>query len=182
MELDLTKLSRTMSHALRHAPQQYGLELDNEGWVSIDTLLEALRRHQRSWRHLQFEQLEQVLTDSSKQRFEIRDGRIRAFYGHSVPTKIEKQSEIPPARLFHGTTPQVLEVIRREGLKPMGRQYVHLSAEPETAIAVAKRRTGRPVILEVRALEAYESGLHFYLGNDTVWLADAIPSEYLLFP
>jgi putative RNA 2'-phosphotransferase len=41
--LDLTKLSRTVSHALRHKPWLYGLELDSYGWVHVTDLVVSLR-------------------------------------------------------------------------------------------------------------------------------------------
>ena len=37
--LDLTRLSRTISHALRHEPWVYGLELDTYGWVHMNDLV-----------------------------------------------------------------------------------------------------------------------------------------------
>lgn len=42
--MDITKLSKEVSYALRHAPWEYELELDDEGWVSIEQILIALRR------------------------------------------------------------------------------------------------------------------------------------------
>ena len=38
MHHDLIQLSKTISHALRHAPEQYGLTLDSEGWVATQDL------------------------------------------------------------------------------------------------------------------------------------------------
>ena len=34
-----TKLSKMMSHALRHEPWIYELELDDESWVPVDDLI-----------------------------------------------------------------------------------------------------------------------------------------------
>ena len=179
MRYDTTQLSKTMSHALRHAPQLYHLQLDEQGWVPVEALLEALRHHRRQWTNLQEADLHAVIANADKQRFEIRDGKIRAIYGHSVREKIEKTPATPPAILYHGTTPQATASIRVQGLKPMGRQYVHLSADEETALLVARRRTDHPVILKVAALDAHKHGITFYLGNDMVWLADVIPPEYI---
>ncbi len=179
MEYDSIKLSKTMSHALRHAPEQYGLTLDLDGWVQVEDLLNALRRKTPRWRSLQIEDLQHFMVASQKQRFEIHDHRIRAFYGHSTETRIERVSSVPPEVLYHGTAPQVVPLIHAEGLKPMKRQYVHLSADEGTAREVALRRTSRPVLLRVEALKAHQAGLSFYLGNDQVWLADAIPPEFL---
>jgi putative RNA 2'-phosphotransferase len=68
-----------------------------------------------------------------------------------------------------------------EGLKPMQRQYVHLSAEEATARTVALRRTRHPVILRIDAFQAHQHGIKFYYGNDMVWLADNIPPEFIHF-
>jgi putative RNA 2'-phosphotransferase len=121
------------------------------------------------------------MAQSEKQRFEMHDDRIRAFYGHSITLKMQHELAIPPALLYHGTTPQAAKIIRVEGLKPMKRQYVHLSADEETARQVALRRTQRPVILHIDALAASQQGITFYLGNDKVWLADHIPPAFISF-
>ncbi len=122
------------------------------------------------------------MAQADKQRFEKQDGRIRAFYGHSMPDKIQKPAAQPPSVLFHGTTPEKVEIILREGLKSMNRQYVHLSSDQETAQKVGARYSRTPVILEIRAAEAHESGIAFYPGNEDVWLADAVPPEFILDP
>jgi len=176
---DLVQLSRTMSYALRHNPTDFGLTLDREGWVSVQSLLTALRSRQSEWHNLQVEDFASVIAQSEKRRFEMRDGNIRAYYGHSVSQKMAKEPAIPPAILFHGTTPEAVSIIQRDGLKPMKRQYVHLSADAETARQVAVRRTSHPVILRVSALKAYQHGIAFYLGNDMIWLADSIPSKFI---
>ena len=50
--LDLTKLSRTVSYALRHEPWLYGLELDSYGWVHLIDLVVSLRCRRDEWRKL----------------------------------------------------------------------------------------------------------------------------------
>ncbi len=179
MQERLVRLSRVMSHALRHKPEQYGLTLDSEGWVPTEALLHALQRYSNQWRGINEKDIAEMMAQSEKQRFQMRDGRIRAFYGHSVATKMEKEAALPPALLYHGTTPMAAEAILKEGLKPMNRQYVHLSADRETALLVARRRTQRPVILHVHAQDAHEHGVPFYLGNDMVWLAEPIPPAFI---
>lgn len=172
-------MSRTVSHALRHAPWLYELELDSEGWVNINTLLSALRSEAAQWENLSEIDLAQMISHSDKQRHEILGGKIRALYGHSLPEKLQKTESTPPEKLFHGTTSQALIQIRAEGLKPMNRQYVHLSTNRETAEQVGKRKASAPIILHIESLKAYESGIKFYIGNDIVWLADSVPPEYI---
>ncbi len=179
MREDLVRLSRTISHALRHKPEQYGLTLDDEGWVAVRDLLAALAARRREWQRLSEDDLRAMMAQSDKQRFELRDGCIRAFYGHSVPQKVERVAAVPPPTLFHGTTPQAAAAIRADGLRPMKRQYVHLSADEATALQVGRRRTASPVLLTIDAESAHQHGVAFYPGNDMVWLADAIPPEFI---
>ena len=43
------QLSRMVSHALRHEPWLYELELDHEGWASVEALLNALHGQGARW-------------------------------------------------------------------------------------------------------------------------------------
>lgn len=175
----LVSLSRVVSHALRHEPWLYELELDEAGWVPVAELLEALRGLGSAWERVGRDDLVQMVATSSKRRHEIDGDRIRALYGHSVPGRIVKVEARPPAVLFHGTSPQSWESIRGQGLVPMARQYVHLSTEVATAAEVGRRKSSTPVVLWVRADEAYERGVRFLRGNEMVWLAEAVPAEFL---
>ena len=47
------------------------------------------------------------------------------------------------------------------------------------ARAVGARKAARPVILTVAAGEAASKGVVFYAGNDRIWLADAVPPEFI---
>jgi putative RNA 2'-phosphotransferase len=179
MAVDFVQLSKVMSHALRHQPWIHELELDEQGWVDVESLLAALRIEQDIWRDVDQSDLARMMADADKQRFEIRGTRIRAMYGHSLPGKLMKLACEPPALLYHGTSPQAAAQIRELGLSPMGRQYVHLSADRETAISVGRRKARQPLILLIRATEAYGNGAAFYRGNEKVWLADEVSPQFI---
>ena len=177
---DFSKLSRAVSHALRHEPWLYELELDDEGWTPVDDLLRALRRESSAWEGLEVADLQKMIESSSKRRHELQGGRIRAFYGHSVPARVLKTAEAPPPELFHGTSRESLEAIQVEGLRPMGRQYVHLSQDVETATLVGLRKSPDPVVLVVDTKAAHRAGVSFYRGNEKVWLADTVPASFVM--
>lgn len=179
--LDLTELSRAVSHALRHEPWLYELELDDEGWVPVEGVLGTLRSECPEWKNLTEADLARMITSSSKRRHEISDGRIRALYGHSVPGRLRKTPAVPPDMLFHGTSPANVPCIRSTGLLPMARQYVHLSVDAAMAVEVGRRKSPRPVILRVLAGDAHANGLRFYEGNEKVWLADYVPVQFIIF-
>jgi putative RNA 2'-phosphotransferase len=123
-----------------------------------------------------------LIETSSKRRHELRGGRIRALYGHSLPDKLKKTPGEPPEILFHGTAPAFMPAIRDGGLLPMRRQYVHLSVEQTMAGEVGRRKAKSPLILRIAAREAHASGVIFYEGNSQVWLADAVPPRFIQFP
>ena len=173
-----TDLSRAVSHALRHEPWLYELELDEEGWTLVETLVKALAEEPR-WRGLSPVQLQAMIEHAPKQRHEIHGDRIRALYGHSLPGRIAKTPGMPPPRLFHGTATDTVPAILTDGLQPMQRQYVHLSVDRATARSVGHRKSTNVSVLVIRAGEAHTRGVRFWLGNELVWLADYIPPAFI---
>ncbi len=177
---DRRSLSKTVSHALRHEPESYGIELDGSGWTPVEELLSGLRRKSARWRDLRFNDLETMIASSSKRRFEIKGLQIRALYGHSLPDRIVVgQPVTPPGELYHGTAPEVVAAILVGGLRPMRRQYVHLLGDTETAVAVGRRKSPSPVLLKIHAASASTAGVGFYEGNDLVWLAEFVPAAFI---
>lgn len=162
---------KKLVYALRHSPQTFGLQLDSEGWADLQAFLNAMG--------ITRDKLDSIIANMDKKRLEIAGDKIRAFYGHSFPNKVQKIESQPPDILYHGTSSFVAHVIGKEGIKPMDRQYVHLSTKPQTAEIVGKRRDNNPVILKINAKKAFQDGIKFYFGNEDVWLADFIPPEYI---
>ena len=175
--MNLVDLSKEISYALRHAPWEYELELDEKGFVPIAQLLHALNESNGYDRGIVQADLEQIIATSEKKRHEIVGDKIRALYGHSVPQIIKKEPGIPPAVLYHGTTHKASPQILQDGLKPMQRQYVHLSVDVDSATRVGKRRDGNPVILKIDTEAAQKAGIQFFIGNDKVWLCNRVPKE-----
>jgi putative RNA 2'-phosphotransferase len=188
---EISKLSHIVSHALRHDPLKYNLILDKEGWTPVNELLNSLNFHYKSkWHHfLTIQDLEEMIAGSDKVRFELKNDKIRALYGHShfssnILGKIYKTASKPPSILYHGTTSAAAKIIMLDGIRPMNRQYVHLSIDKKTALQVAKRKiTPRKddniVIITISSIEAYNNGTNFYQATDLVWLADYIHSSFL---
>ena len=149
--------------------------MDGHGWVSSEALIKAIG--------IDMDLLEKIVREDEKQRYAFNEDhtKIRASQGHSVPVDVGLQECIPPMYLFHGTGEKYLESIRRKGLLPQSRLYVHLSPDADTAYKVGVRH-GRPVILTVKAGEMQEKGHVFYLSANGVWLTADVPAEYLIFP
>ena len=176
-ERDLIRLSKRLSKWLRHDPQAIGLEPDAAGWVPVEVLL---RRANAAGTAITRTGLDMVVTRNNKQRYEFDDSgtRIRARQGHSIPVQLGYAAAEPPPILYHGTAAHLVEVILVEGLRPMRRHAVHLSADAETARAVGSRH-GRPVVFEVAAGVMAAAGRQFERTGNGVWLTDAVAPRYL---
>ena len=174
--MNTTQISKLISLVLRHHPERLGLTLDNHGWADTKALIKAINAIQP----FDMEQLERIVQTDNKQRyaFSLDKARIRANQGHSIPVDLELTPRTPPNILWHGTGERFVSAIIQEGLKPMSRQYVHLSADPETAVKVG-RRHGRPVLFTVDAARMAGDGLLFYRSENGVWLTDTVPPQYL---
>jgi putative RNA 2'-phosphotransferase len=174
---ELTRASKRLSLHLRHSPERIGLTLEPGGWVGVATLLDALSRHGLV---LTPDELREVVTRNEKQRFafDATESRIRANQGHSVEVDLDLPVRRPPDLLYHGTVGRFLDAILREGLRPMKRHDVHLSHAIETAISVGSRR-GEAVVLAVDARAMADAGREFRVSANGVWLASAVPPEYL---
>lgn len=168
-------LSKYLSYILRHDPAQAGIELDEQGFAPLDDVLSAIDRTRHSWAGR--EDIRRLISESQKTRFEIKEKKIRALYGHSVEVKIEEETA-PPSKLYHGTSPDKLNRIMETGLKPMGRQYVHLSKNVEEAEKVGVRHHREPVILVIDSKRAHDHGVRFFERGD-IFLSEDIPPAYI---
>lgn len=175
-----TKLSSFMSKILRHSPSQFGVTMNEYGYCKIDELVAAIKVD-KYWQEVTEEDVFEVVRSCTKQRYEISGDKVRARYGHSIPVVQHETSKEVPPYLIHGTNDKALEYIwnQKEGLKKMGRQFVHLSETEGFATLSAKRR-GEPVLLlvDTEKLKALDVPL-YYAGNE-VWLADNVPIECLI--
>lgn len=173
-----TQLSKLLSYALRHRPDELGLTLDAQGWVPVVDLLAALQAQDAG---ISRGQVEEVVASNDKKRFAFSDDGhlIRASQGHSVAVELGLQPLVPPETLFHGTATRFLASILTEGLRPGNRQHVHLSPDQPTAEAVG-RRHGKPVILLVKAGELHRAGGQFFQSANGVWLTVAVPAQYMV--
>ncbi|QST02772.1 RNA 2'-phosphotransferase (plasmid) [Pontibacillus sp. ALD_SL1] len=174
----MPSLSKAMCFILRHHPEKFGIVLDEKGYCLISDVALAFQS-QEAYRDVTERDIEREVRECPKQRFEIHGNQIRCRYGHSA-LAVSYSLEEPPVILLHGTHEGAISSIRKEGLHPMGRQYVHLSEDLHFASMAGKRR-GKLVLLEVEALKAFQEGISFYRAGEGVWLSASIPPSFMKF-
>ena len=170
------QLSKFLSGALRHFPDDAGIELDGKGWADFEEVADAVER-KYDWATR--EHVDGVVATDSKGRFERVGSQIRAAYGHSVDVALEAGETPVPETLYHGTAPRNVDTILAEGLKPMRRQQVHLSGTVEETRAVGRRHADDPVVLVVDAAAMEGDGYRITERGDGVYTTDRVPPGYV---
>lgn len=168
-----------MSLALRHQPDAIGIQLDEEGWVNTNELINGVNN---KGINLDIEGLKILVEENDKKRFTFNEDetKIRANQGHSLDIDLKLEPIEPPVVLYHGTVSKYMESIREKGLVKVNRQHVHLSKDKETATIVGTRR-GAPIILIINSKLMHDAGHKFYLSKNGVWLTDEVPAEFIDF-
>lgn len=175
--MKLERISKHLSYLLRHCCQPLYIDPDG-GWADVETILGALRQYAPETDRAM---LDRIVASDRKGRYSYdpTGTRIRANQGHSIPNvTVEMTQPEPPEFLYHGTATRFLPGILAEGLKPMSRRFVHLSAQYDTAVAVGKRH-GVPVVLVIRAADFASDGHGLLLSANGVWQAEEVPPEYI---
>lgn len=157
----VVRTSRRVASVLRH---DVDVPRTADGWVKVTELLRRL--------HISRAELADVIAASGRYELDQHQQRIRAKYGHSLPTGTGQPS-VPPAMLYHGTKWHNLTPILRDGLSPMSRQHVHLHTDPDVVV-----RRGAAV-LAIAARTAHEQGQDFYDVGGGVWLTSTVPPQFI---
>ncbi len=169
------RVSKLLSLMLRHRPEEFGIQVDGYGFADFDAVIAALKKQDAD---IDAGDVEALVYKATKKRFEIVDGRIRARYGHSFQMDLGTDPVEPPEHLYKGAIESEVEDILTRGMKPVDRQYVHLSFGADVARRLAGHRRGPGAVIRVEARKAAEDGIQFFDCGPTI-LAREIPPEFL---
>jgi putative RNA 2'-phosphotransferase len=176
---ELDHLGRVLTGILRHFPDRYGLSVDPHGWIELGAASRAIAQRHPVYRWLRPQHLVAIAETDGKGRYEVRDDRIRATYGHTLEIELDLPTEDIPDHLYYPVTTDEAAIVLEVGLRPSDRRKVHLSKTALDAVAAGKVRTPEPIILEVDVRRAQEEGIVIMRAGKTVYLVDRIPAELL---
>jgi len=165
-------LSRFLSQILRHSPESIGAELDEYGYIDMDVLI---ARAKINGSQIKKEDILELCNNSN--RFKIKGNQIKATKGHSFTVKHDEEAKQPPQRLYHSTNSKSIDIILKEGLKPMKRSAVYLFENYVDAYIFAGRK--EPQIIVIDSKNMYANGHLFYSTDDGIWSTDYCPPEFL---
>lgn len=172
----LADLARTLTYILGRRPDEFGLVLDEAGFIPVKRLLAALAGEPGlAWvrrRHL--EELSALL---SPPRFELVGDLIRAL--DSQAPALRHPGMPPPVFLYIAIAPQAHALVWEEGLKASGGAELALARQPELALKMGRRRCPRPVLVKIQAQAAGRHGVVFTEYGGELFLAPAVPRAFL---
>lgn len=165
-------VSRAVLRVLRHGHESASVQHDRFGLFQLNDFAVVLRSQFRTMAHHNIVECWDRVIDSLvvDEKIEIRNGKIRALYGHSIRGIIVGEMKWPEIPLFHATSQRHLDSILKNGLRPQGRTYVHLTSQIEYASRIFKNHSfdGHPVLLEVDASRLKDHDVTFRQPNSHV--------------
>jgi putative RNA 2'-phosphotransferase len=175
-------LAKLLAYCLARRPDEFGLVPGEEGFVPLKQLARALGE-EPGWGFLREDHLREVAYDGP---FELSEGRIRSrepqrLAGFFQEAQAPGQGE-PPAILYAAVRRKAYPVILEHGLTAPEGSRVILAASREFALKVGLRRDTEPVMIEVRAAEAAEAGVSFQRAGELLYVAEAVPREFVFGP
>jgi RNA:NAD 2'-phosphotransferase (TPT1/KptA family) len=90
---DRRRISKLLSLILRHHPDEFGLNMDEYGYIPLDEVVEAV---QQRYSAVEEEDIRDLIETSRQRRFEIVGDRIRALYGHTFYVEMDGEPMDPP--------------------------------------------------------------------------------------
>jgi putative RNA 2'-phosphotransferase len=173
----LKDIGRYMSLLLRHKPEKEHLNIDSQGYVLVDELIEKLK--------ITKDDLNWIIDNNDKKRFVYNSDKtmIRAAQGHSISVDLKMKRILPPDVLYHGTSIVNAVEISKGGLKKMGRNHVHLTDDKSTAYSVGMRYAkykNKIWMITIDANHMNEDGFEFFKSENSVYLTEEVPSKYFI--
>ena len=179
----LVKISKTMSWILRHGLTELGLKPDELGRIPLDILLDIDQMKQLgATRQLILD----VIESNDKQRIRLdvvnEIEMIGANQGHSKEIgdaintdKLMVKITKPVDLCIHGTYSNVIDEIKKLGLKTMSRTHIHFaSGFPDNKNIISGARSNANVFIQIDMDLALSDGIDFYLSSNGVILSNGI--------
>lgn len=176
-QIKVEDLSRLLVYILGHRPDEFGLVPDDEGFVLLKELLQAVHE-EPGWGYVRQGHIQQVLVGKDRPLFEYQADRIRArerrwsFDPETRPDSLPKILFTPVRRRAH---PHALE----KGLR--SDRFLVFTPDREMAERIGRRKDQKPVLLEILTDPAQQQGIPFFpFGR--LFLSPEIPTRFISGP
>ena len=114
---EISGLGRLMAGVLRHFPEKFGLEMDLNGWVNLNSMTDSFKEHRRYYHWIRPWHFKAITECDNKGRFQIEGDMMRATYAHSVEIEIDHPTDDIPEALYWPCSVEDVETHLELGLK-----------------------------------------------------------------
>ncbi|MGA3114894.1 MAG: hypothetical protein ABSF90_10745 [Syntrophobacteraceae bacterium] len=172
-------LAKTLGYIITHSPGEYGLFWDPDGTMPWKEFYWALQQD-FSLRFVRQSTIQELTLLGIELPFAL-DGNLLRLRPDFAPPVYPVASDLPK-RLYFGLKPKTLVYTQETGLISSRRRFVPVCGERELALRIARREEETPILIEILAREAYQSGLSFLTAGLHLYLVESVPREFILFP
>ncbi|MEM0155400.1 MAG: RNA 2'-phosphotransferase [Thermoplasmataceae archaeon] len=180
-ELEIEGLSRILAGMLRHFPENYGIRLNEHGWIKVYSIVPAIRTEKKNFIWLTPYHLEAMVKTDTKERYELNSNHeVRATYGHTIPVEMDDlPTDDIPGKLYYQTTDEEYDFIKETGITPSDKTWIHLSKTYRQAYVSGLFHIDSPSVLVVDSEGLIQSGRPVYRATADIFLAKEIPPEFV---
>jgi len=178
-------LGRIITGILRHKPERYHIEINQNGYVNIDELVQEIRYNYKRFHFLGPSHIYAIVLTDSKGRYQLSDNRryLRATYGHTIEVDL---SDLPtdeiPEVLYYPTNSEEFEIFKENGILPSDRRWIHLSSAKEKAYIAGLHHYDSPLIVPINTATMREKGESLYRAGQGVYICKFVPPESIGSP
>jgi putative RNA 2'-phosphotransferase len=174
-------LSRLMHYILGNRPDEFGLVPDQEGFIPIKELLKVILEEPHM-AYVRESHVNEVILHDRGDLFEVVERKIRSKKRSFIPLEGQDALPSPPKLLFKAVKRKAYPAVLKHGLLPGAGNHVVMTTDHDLAIRIAHRQDQRPVIFEIWAKAASESGTAFFPFGDSLYVADRVPAQFIKGP
>jgi len=173
------QLEKLVAYVLGRRPDEFGLVLDDQGWIRLRDLVKAISE-EPGWGYVRKSHIHEVLVTAAERPVVLDDERIRAVYRDDIPHR--EEGVCPPKLLYHCLRRRAHSVVTEKGIRTSGQAGLLLATTEELAQRMGKRRDTEPVLLTVQAQKACEAGIKFSKYGEFIFITDHVPVGYFTGP
>lgn len=196
--IDYKHLSKTCCWILRHGAKKIGLQMNDEGYVKIQDLLNTYQLRKMRTTFLNITKMVEL---DNKNRYDIKNNfLIRCNQGHNKNIavndeklltrltindllKTEKYKNIIKlSSVVHGTYKSCINSIIKNGLSKMSRRHIHFSVKDKLSPNTKQSgfRDDCDYIIYINIVKAIKDGIPFYLSLNNVILSPGNEDGYII--
>jgi len=180
----IAKLEKLFYYVLALRPDEFGLVLDRDGYITVKELVRAIQE-EPGWAFVRPAHVQEIVTFQAPERFETSAdrNRVRAKASAGADGSWQlKQTQLPKV-LFMAVRRRAYPHMLEKGLEPPpGSEFLVAAASEEAALRIGKRKDPEPVPIRIETAKLGPGHEPALSCNDTLFLLRRLPADAITGP